>query len=292
MSCENPKDCRGCSGCLPVDPVEPRCDFALDDGVYVHATVTVENGCIVDVTEGDIPVYEVDPCCEPPGGGVDVSDEPCDCPPGEDGENATVEIGDTHSVSPDSSPKVVNIGSESHAILEFHIPRGEDGEDGEGPSGVTEDAGGIEIEDGVIKDLPPMWPPALSFDANVDPADSGVTFSVSGPDDDGKVKMDLDMGSVIEGLQQEMASLQSNVNNQLQAFQDMIGQIENTMLDHVDSTNDRFEELIDCVNDRFSTVCDDLNSVNGALSSSNQVDLNCGEDDECEDNPFNPNALP
>lgn len=50
---------------------------------------------------------------------------------GSPGENATIEIGSVEKLPPDGFPTVNNIGTDTHAILEFGIPQGEKGETGE-----------------------------------------------------------------------------------------------------------------------------------------------------------------
>jgi len=58
-----------CEKCPPPpDPVLPRCNIALPDGVYQHATLVIENGCIVEVREGEPFIYTPQPCCSTGGG--------------------------------------------------------------------------------------------------------------------------------------------------------------------------------------------------------------------------------
>jgi hypothetical protein len=50
---------------------------------------------------------------------------------GQPGENATIEIGSVEKLPPDGFPTVNNIGTDTHAILEFGIPQGGKGDPGE-----------------------------------------------------------------------------------------------------------------------------------------------------------------
>lgn len=50
---------------------------------------------------------------------------------GSPGENATIEIGDVIKLQPNELPTVENVGTETHAILDFGIPQGEKGEKGD-----------------------------------------------------------------------------------------------------------------------------------------------------------------
>ena len=60
-------------------------------------------------------------------------------PQGERGTNATVSIGTTYTLAPDSQATVYNSGSDSNAVLNFGIPKGEKG--ATGPQGPTGPAG-------------------------------------------------------------------------------------------------------------------------------------------------------
>ena len=166
----NDTNCAPCADCPPTPaPVMSRCNVVLPDGVYAWATVTVENGCITAVAEGLAPLYTPDICC--PGGTTGGGEGGLDGPPGPPGQNATITIGAVTSLAAGSAPTVTNTGTASNAILNFGIPRGEDGADGDGATvGVTDNRAGIEIVNGVIKTLPVQWPPVL-----------GVTIDYTGP---------------------------------------------------------------------------------------------------------------
>ena len=49
---------------------------------------------------------------------------------GEKGDSATITIGEVETVEPNELANVENIGTETNAILNFKIPKGDKGEDG------------------------------------------------------------------------------------------------------------------------------------------------------------------
>lgn len=49
---------------------------------------------------------------------------------GDDGTSATIKVGSTTTLDPDSQAKVENIGTTSAAVLAFYIPKGDKGDDG------------------------------------------------------------------------------------------------------------------------------------------------------------------
>lgn len=133
--CQEGADCRPCAGCPDCpEPVLPRCNNTLPDGVYANATVTVEGGCISELAEGTIPMYDPSICCSGSGGGGTGPQGPQgpQGPPGLDGTNATVDVAGTVTLPAGSDPEVVNkSGDPSHAKLEFRIPECDcDGGDG------------------------------------------------------------------------------------------------------------------------------------------------------------------
>lgn len=182
MAC-NDKDtnCSPCKDCPPMpDPVLPRCDIALPDGTFTNATVVVEDGCIISVHTGRAPQYTPEICCAEPTGGGGGNDEPCDCPPGENGENATIDIGDVRSVAPTAPARVINVGTPTNAVLEFELPRGAAGSDAGSPTGASSSLGGLIIQNGVITGLPVTWPPVQYIQAL--PSQPNVTFDATAPD--------------------------------------------------------------------------------------------------------------
>lgn len=235
MACnDKTTDCAPCRDCPPPpDPVLPRCDITLPDGTFNNATVVVDGGCITAVSEGRAPQYTPDPCCaETGGGGGGGNDEPCDCPPGEDGDNATITIGQVFSVDAGEEAEIVNVGSETHAVLDFYLPRGDAGESGEGFDGVTDDRGGIYIEDGAIVGLPATWPPALYIQAIAYPTE--VSFTASAPNNDtGLVEMELDLRNYDNNLRQWVESKINDattpLQNQIDALQQTVSAMQSTI---------------------------------------------------------------
>lgn len=228
-------NCSPCKDCPPSPtPVMPRCDIALASGTFENATVVVDaNGCISSVQEGRAPQYTPDICCVPVQGGGGGNDEPCDCPPGEPGANATITIGSTQSVDAGQPAKVTNVGTPTNAILNFEIPRGsEGGGGGGGGGGVTDSRGGIYIEDGLIVGLPATWPPVGLILAGTDRSD--VVLNVSNPDPTtGVVNMQLNMAGFYQSVQtwtnNQIAAATAPLQNQINSLQSQLATINNTL---------------------------------------------------------------
>lgn len=193
MPCNNQNtDCAPCQDCPPsIPPVLPRCqDVVLVDGTYINATVVVVGGCIVQVEAGEAMAYQPDICCPTGGGGG--GEDGLMGPPGPPGTPATINIGTVTSVAPEDPPTVTNSGTPSNAILNFEIPAGVPGQDGGTTEGVTEDAAGWDIVDGVIKEIPPDFPPigtmfvgasdvtGLTLTISKDPLTAAATISIDG----------------------------------------------------------------------------------------------------------------
>lgn len=224
-------DCSPCEDCPePPEPVLPKCDVTLPDGVFENATVVVEDGCIVKVEQGEPPQYDPELCCDPPDNSADEESEPCDCPPGEDGDSATVSIGSVTSLPAGEPPTVSNSGTDTDAILDFGIPEGEDGQDGGETEGVTDDSGGIVIEDGVIKELPLEWPPITSLSFNADP--DGVIASADPPDSDGNVEITIDINGALSDLETDYNQKISDLTQEL-----------NDLADRVEENEEDIEEI-------------------------------------------------
>lgn len=216
MACAKPSDCAPCSKCPDSPaPVMPRCDITLNDGVYNNATIVVEGGCIIDVSQGVPLLYQPDNNCAGTSGtgGAGIS-LPGD--QGDPGEAATVEIGTVFSVAYDAVPTVENVGTPNHAILEIGIPRGEPGTPAPIPTGVTVNDAGINFENGVLKSpLPPAWPPLL--DIIPQPViGAGVTLAwVKGADGIGTIELDL--SGLIDAFNLQLTALSdANAAQQLQ----------------------------------------------------------------------------
>lgn len=223
MTCLKPTDCAPCSDCEePIQPVLPRCqDVVINDGTYVNATVTVENGCITLIESGIPMLYQPDACCSPVAGGGG-GDGGLDGDNGVPGEAATVQIGTVASTAPGTAPTVVNVGTPTHAIFNITIPRGEPGADAELPvAGIEYVGAGYEIEDGLIKQLPASWPPIT--DALVvasDVAGANMTFEKDAATGLLKITMDFSdfelalktyTDDAIAGLQTQITALQSDL---------------------------------------------------------------------------------
>lgn len=176
-------NCTPCSDCTQ-DPVEPctcKCgNITLPDGRYEHATVVVENGCITSIEAGEIPLYTPDVCCAGTGGGGGSGAQGPQGDKGDPGENATISIGTVNTLAPGSQATVVNVGTTTNAVLDFGIPAGEQGASGANPNGVTNDKGGIGIQQGAIVSLPATWPPVLYLTTSSNTA--GVELTATAPD--------------------------------------------------------------------------------------------------------------
>lgn len=213
MTCnDRPTDCT--PGCPDTPaPVLPRCDVALPNGTYNNATVVVSDGCIVALQEGRAPQYAPPDCCDDAGGGGGGDDGPCDCPPGEPGRNATISIGTTHSGAPGTAPQVQNVGTNIDAILEFTIPRGEQGGGGGGAGdGFTGVRSGIVFEGGRVQNWP-VYGPVMYLQGEGSPA--GVTVTASDPSPGGVVTISVDLSGYD-------AALRNWITGQLQGLQDQL----------------------------------------------------------------------
>lgn len=239
MPCNTtPTGCAPTSDCPPLpDPILPRCDVALPDGVFVWASITVENGCIVAVQEGRAPLYQPDSCCATPGGGGGGGGG-LDGPPGPPGTPASVTPGQVFTIEPGLPARVENVGTSSNAILEFYIPRGVPGQDASNISGVTVDAAGIVIETGLVKEVPLLWPPVLDVMGSTD--NPSVQMNVA-KGADGRVTVEL------TGLQAMQTGLQSYIDQTAQGLQDTI--------DGMQAIITQQQTLIDNLTTRLNACC-------------------------------------
>lgn len=205
MSCDCPEPLDCCQRCPePPAPVMPRCDVILADGTFTNSTVVVEDGCITAVTSGRPPQYSPAVCCDDNcgGNGEGGSGEPGPPGrPGRDGENASLEIGQVHTVPSDESASVVNVGSDTNAVLDIYIPRGEPGPPGQDTSGISDSTAGIVFQDGVLQTLPGAWPPALAFTTESDT--QGAELSFSQPDQHtGVAHVSLSLSTMVDELKE------------------------------------------------------------------------------------------
>ena len=161
MSCDRPNgDCTNASPCAdcgcgpsstPVVPL-PRCNFALPDGVYTVATVTVTDGCISGLVSGEPELYTPDDCCGSGGGGGAGTPGPRGFP-GVAGPAATVDVVPTIEFSVDPVWKVENIGTTSAALFQFTAPQIGGGGGGGGGS-YTNSVAGLQVVNGLTVAMP------------------------------------------------------------------------------------------------------------------------------------------
>ena len=161
MSCDRPNgDCTNASPCAdcgcgpsttPVVPL-PRCNFALPDGVYTVATVTVTGGCITGLASGEPELYTPDDCCSGGGGGGAGTPGPRGFP-GAPGPAATVDVVPTIEFSVDPVWKVENIGTTSAALFQFTAPQIGSGGGGGGGT-YTNTVAGLQVVDGLVVAMP------------------------------------------------------------------------------------------------------------------------------------------
>jgi hypothetical protein len=207
--------------------VLPRCDVVLPDGVYTWATVVVENGCIVDVQQGQGPLYQPDICC-PTGTGGGGSDG-LDGPPGPPGPGATVNVGAVQSLPSGAAPTVVNTGTPTNAILNFGIPRGEDGVDAGAGSGLSINTIGIEFVNGLLQTVPVQWPPVMQVLAN--PVSTiGVTLTAAEDPATGIVTLTLDMTGFVTDLTNSFQAQLDTINTQMSALQTQLISLQEAVL--------------------------------------------------------------
>lgn len=232
MPCNNkPTNCAPCGDCPPApDPLLPRCDVVLTNGVFTNATVAVENGCITSVQKGTPFVYAPESCCS--GGGGSQGPMGPQGPAGPAGAAATVAVGTVTTGAPGSNAMVTNSGTSSAAILNFTIPRGADGSNGGGSTtGVSTTAGGWTITDGVVKAIPSAsWPPVVAITGSTD-APSSLTF-VPSKDPFGVVNLQLvGFPAFISSLENTMDSkdqaVQAALMSQITALQSQLTALSN-----------------------------------------------------------------
>jgi hypothetical protein len=171
----------------------------LPDGVYTNATITVENGCIIAVEQGTPFLYQPDSCCATPGEGGG-GEGGLDGPPGPPGAAATVNVGTVSSLPPASAPTITNVGTPTNAILNFAIPRGEDGIDGATPTGVTDNTAGIDIVAGSVQALPLTWPPVLLVNSATSDT-AGAALTATKDPVTGAVSLDLSLAAFYTDIQ-------------------------------------------------------------------------------------------
>ena len=219
MSCEKPTPCPPCADpCGPAPaPVLPRCDIVLPDGVYLNATVVVENGCITVVAQGEAPLYDPDVCCATPGGGGGGGGGAGpQGPPGVPGAPASVQVGSVATTAPGTTATVVNTGTAQNAIFNFTIPRGAPGTDGSAPTGMTNTSADIVFTNGVLQGLPVQWPPIML--ATAASATTGVLFTAVKNDANGMVTLTLSLETYDSLLRDWVTSQLGGLQSQIDAL--------------------------------------------------------------------------
>lgn len=209
MACAKPGDCAPCNKCADApSPVMPRCNVVLTDGSYPNATVVVEGGCIVSITQGDAPLYQPNVCCSGSGEGGGGA-QGLQGPAGPAGHNATVHIDSVVSLAPGSAPTVVNIGTATDAALVIGIPAGTPGAAGAPPSGGASDSeAGIALVNGMIMSpLPITWPPVMNVQFSPAIVGLGIVGNISKDDSTGMVSIAMDFSAMIAGLQSQIDTL-------------------------------------------------------------------------------------
>lgn len=232
-NCPEPLDC--CQDCpQPPAPVLPRCNIALPDGVFTNATVVIESGCITNVSTGRPPQYTPSTCCDGGGGNGGTPGTPGEPGrDGRDGESATIAVGQVTTLPPGQPGRVVNVGSPATAILDFYLPVGELDE-GELPSiGLDDSSAGIVFEDGLLKQIPGTWPPALAFVSSGAP--DGVELNFSQPDQHtGVVAVDVDISEFLLNVRQWV---NDRLDDELEPILNRLDAAETEILDLKTKTN-------------------------------------------------------
>lgn len=217
---DKPTHCAPCGDCPPApDPILPRCNNALTNGVYTNATVTVTGGCITNLAPGEPFAYQPQTCCGGGGGGGEGPVGPAG-PAGPAGAAATITVSATNTLPPGSPASVQNIGTPQAVNLVFNIPEGQPGGGGGGGGGLTFSGGGWTFSNGLVQVIPPLWPPAVNFDGDTDLATISLTGSI---DNTGTLSVTLAGLSLFKSmLESTMDSKDSVVESALQSQIDSI----------------------------------------------------------------------
>lgn len=223
MSCDTPTgDCTnvspcggcGCSDTTP-EPVLPRCNNALPDGVFENATVVVENGCITSITEGAAPVYTPDDCCGG-GGGSGSGGAGARGPKGDDGAAATVEVDPV--VATGTAWSVENTGTSAAAVLKFTAPAQSSGGGGT-TSGFTGEVSGVEVQAGLVKAMPSSLVTGVQATFSA-PANWGTLTAAPWIDDPDQFLITL-----------ELAGAKTYIDNAVSGLQDQIDTLSGVVAD-------------------------------------------------------------
>lgn len=227
MACNNQStDCAPCRDCQePVPPVLPRCqNIVLPMGVYTNATITVnEEGCIADVQSGTPFAYQPDNCCTGGGGGGGGEDG-LPGPPGPPGAGATVNVGTVNTTAPGTPATVTNVGTPTNAILNFTIPRGAPGADGDTGTGLTLAVGSWEFDNGLVQSVPADFPPINTLMAGPTGV-VGVTLAVSKDPTTGMTTITLNMEDYATAVNTAL----NDLNNLITALTTRVTTLESTI---------------------------------------------------------------
>lgn len=195
----------GCADCGNAVAHTCRCgDIALPDGRFDNATIIIEGGCIRAVEAGIAPLYTPDVCCAGTGGGSGTGAQGPEGPKGDPGDNATISIGAVNTVSPDQKARVINVGTDTNAVLEFYIPSGQPGNDAANVTGVTNTTGSFSIENGLIKTLPAGWPPVTYI--TTQNSTPGVDLSAEKDNQTGTVALTINLSTYDEKIRRELTA--------------------------------------------------------------------------------------
>jgi hypothetical protein len=195
----------------PIQPVPtPTCGLPTNQ-VFTHATIhTNASGCISHIESGEPFVYTPDPCCPDSGTGTGGGGTGLDGPKGDTGAAATVTVGSVTTGAPGSAVSVVNVGTANAAILNITIPAGQPGLDGALPSGLTYSQNGMEIDGGLVQNMPSWWPPVVNF-VPTSASGDGITL-VFTKDVNGNVATTVSAGTLLASWAAAQAIQDSNIN--------------------------------------------------------------------------------
>lgn len=227
MACNNQStDCAPCKDCQdPVPPVLPRCEsIVLPAGTYNNATLVVnDEGCIIQILAGEPFAYQPMNCCttEGDGGG---GEDGLPGPPGPPGQNATISIGTVTTTAPGTPATVTNVGTPTNAILNYTIPRGEPGEDGDTSTGLNLAVGEWEFVNGILQSVPGDFPPiGTLMDGGSDTA--GVSVNVVKDPVTGVTTIAVNLGAYATLVNSSLTALQDQITAQQDTITTMQGQI-------------------------------------------------------------------
>lgn len=230
MSCDKPtgdctnvspcSDC-GCGGSTTPEPVLPRCNNALPDGVFPFATVTVANGCIAAIAEGDPPVYVPDDCCGG-GGGSGTGGSGARGPKGDDGAAATIEVDPV--VATGTAWSVENTGTSSAAVLKFTAPAATGGGSST-TTGFTGEVSGVKVQAGLVKEMPASLVTGIQTTFPT-PADWGTLTASPWIDDPDQFLITLEMAGAKTYVDNAVAGLQDQIDALSEVVADLAERVE------------------------------------------------------------------